>query len=222
MVELMFLPPNTTAIIQPCDQGIIQNLKVHYRSNIVCKLINDIESSTENQLEENQLARKLTILDAVHALKKAWSAVTSTTIVNCFKKGGFHIPDNTDLQTDEVITPLETPPEMTATSFEEYVDIDNNLPCTGLPTDDDICASMLAENADNRDVNPADSDDEEVHPAVRPTSSELLSAVATIRQGFEFGNIDFDYLYYVEDQVSTLVTKIKRQTVMTEFLQWCS
>jgi hypothetical protein len=102
------------------------------------------------------------------------------------------------------------------------VDIDNNLPCAGLPTDDDICASILAENADNRDVNPADSDDEEVQPAVRPTSSELLSAVATIRQGFEFGNIDFDYLYHEEDQVSTLVTKMKRQTVMTEFLQWCS
>jgi hypothetical protein len=57
----------------------------------VRKLINDIESSPENQLGENQLARKLTILDAVHTLKKAWSAVTSTTIVNCFKKGGFHM-----------------------------------------------------------------------------------------------------------------------------------
>lgn len=97
-VELMFLPPNTTAIIQPCDQGIIRNLKVHYRSRIVRKLIEDIESSTENQLGANQLARKLNLLDAVHALKKAWSAVT--TVVNCFKKGGFLIPDNTDMQTD--------------------------------------------------------------------------------------------------------------------------
>ena len=107
---------------------IIQNLKIHNRSRIVRKLINHIEYSTEKQL-----ARKLTILDTVHAQKKAWSAVTSTTIVNCFKKGGFHIPDNTDLQTDKVTTPLETPSEMTATSFEEYMDIDNNLPCTGLP-----------------------------------------------------------------------------------------
>ena len=32
-VELVFLPPNTTSKTQPMDQGIIQNLKVHYRKS---------------------------------------------------------------------------------------------------------------------------------------------------------------------------------------------
>ena len=30
-IKLLFLPPNTTVKLQPCDQGIIQNLKVRYR-----------------------------------------------------------------------------------------------------------------------------------------------------------------------------------------------
>ena len=30
-IQLVFLPPNTTSILQTCDQGIIRNLKVHYR-----------------------------------------------------------------------------------------------------------------------------------------------------------------------------------------------
>ena len=30
--ELLFLPPNATAKLQPCDCGIIKNLKTHYRS----------------------------------------------------------------------------------------------------------------------------------------------------------------------------------------------
>ena len=34
-IELMFLPLNTTSEIQPCDQGIIKTLKVHYRKNMV-------------------------------------------------------------------------------------------------------------------------------------------------------------------------------------------
>ena len=34
-IRLTFLPPNTTSIIQPCDQGIIRNLKTYYRAQIV-------------------------------------------------------------------------------------------------------------------------------------------------------------------------------------------
>ena len=30
-IDLVFFPPNTTAMTQPCDQGIIWSLKVHYR-----------------------------------------------------------------------------------------------------------------------------------------------------------------------------------------------
>ena len=30
-VELLFLPPNTTPIMQPMDQGIIRSVKCHYR-----------------------------------------------------------------------------------------------------------------------------------------------------------------------------------------------
>jgi hypothetical protein len=37
--ELLFLPPNATSKLQPCDQGIIQNLKVHYRTAMLSKLI---------------------------------------------------------------------------------------------------------------------------------------------------------------------------------------
>ena len=34
-IELIFLPLHTTSEIQPCDQGIIKTLKVHYRKNMV-------------------------------------------------------------------------------------------------------------------------------------------------------------------------------------------
>ncbi|GBN55241.1 Tigger transposable element-derived protein 4 [Araneus ventricosus] len=43
-IKLMFLPPNTTSIIQPFDQGIIRSLKFHYRKTIVQQIIKDIDS----------------------------------------------------------------------------------------------------------------------------------------------------------------------------------
>ena len=82
-IKLSFLPPNTTAVIQPCDQGIIRNLKGHYRSQVVHKIIADIDSV---ELNANQLAKKLTVLEAIHMLTTAWKNVKQQTIANCFAK----------------------------------------------------------------------------------------------------------------------------------------
>lgn len=34
-IKLIFLPPNTTSKTQPMDQGVIQNLKLHYRKLVI-------------------------------------------------------------------------------------------------------------------------------------------------------------------------------------------
>ena len=34
-VKLIFLPPNTTSVIQPMDQGVIRSLIAHYRKRLV-------------------------------------------------------------------------------------------------------------------------------------------------------------------------------------------
>ena len=44
-IELFFLPPNTTSEIQPCNQGIINALKAHYRK-MVNQLIQAIDGES--------------------------------------------------------------------------------------------------------------------------------------------------------------------------------
>lgn len=39
----MFLPPNTTAVIQSMDQNIIQNNKLNYRTNLLSNIVTDKE-----------------------------------------------------------------------------------------------------------------------------------------------------------------------------------
>jgi hypothetical protein len=81
-IELKFFPPNMTSKLQPLDQGIIENFKCHYRRRILSKTIKD--------LEKNGSIPKLSLIDAIQEVTKAWERdVTPTTISNCFKKAGF-------------------------------------------------------------------------------------------------------------------------------------
>ena len=81
-IELIFFPPNTTSEIQPCDQGIIKTLKVHYRKNIVMRLICAINSGS------TVINFKISLLDGLQMLK-AWYSGMESTVSNCFFKTGF-------------------------------------------------------------------------------------------------------------------------------------
>lgn len=69
-ITLFFLPPNTTSKTQPMDQGIIQNLKIHYRKLVIMKQLKSIERNKELQI---------TVLDALRMLYQAWDRVTEKT-----------------------------------------------------------------------------------------------------------------------------------------------
>ena len=44
-IKLVFLPANTTSILQPLDQGIIQNLKLHYRKLLLRRVLSHINDN---------------------------------------------------------------------------------------------------------------------------------------------------------------------------------
>ncbi|XP_057310264.1 tigger transposable element-derived protein 4-like [Hydractinia symbiolongicarpus] len=79
-IHLVFLPPNTTSVLQPMDQGVIRSLKAHYRRRVVRLLC--------SALENNKPLPKISILSGMKILADSWEAVTKQTIINCFKKSG--------------------------------------------------------------------------------------------------------------------------------------
>ena len=89
-VKLVFLPPNTTAKLQPCDQGIIQNLKKFYRSRMLERLLFVV--NTQMNPEEGgpiDIKKHISLLDAVRMLRSAWMDVKPETVAKCFAKAGF-------------------------------------------------------------------------------------------------------------------------------------
>ena len=48
-VKVVYLPPNTTSLIQPCDHGIIRALKTHYRRQVNRKMLVATEKGVDAQ-----------------------------------------------------------------------------------------------------------------------------------------------------------------------------
>jgi len=64
------------------DQGIIKNLKVHYKRFLLRRRINAIDNKTDFEFN---------LLNALNLLKRAWKEVKQETLANCFRKAGFVI-----------------------------------------------------------------------------------------------------------------------------------
>ena len=45
-IKIIFMPPNTTSLIQPLDQGIIRTTKVHYRTPVMRKMLQAVNDGT--------------------------------------------------------------------------------------------------------------------------------------------------------------------------------
>ena len=147
-IKLVFLPPNVTSVIQPCDMGIIRNLKANYRRKIVSRIVTCIDSSST--VTVSSLVKSITLLDSMHMLKVASQDVKESSIVNCFSKAGFITSSS---ENDD--STKQPPLGLSAEEFSGFLDIDSSLECHGVLSDEDICASV------QQDTEPLPESDEE-------------------------------------------------------------
>ncbi|CAK9820080.1 Tigger transposable element-derived protein 1 [Anthophora quadrimaculata] len=82
-VQIVFLPPNTTSLIQPLDQGTIANSRKHYVKltfNYILKILeNDEVGLTE-------VWKKFSILDCINHTTAAIGQIKQHTLNSCWKE----------------------------------------------------------------------------------------------------------------------------------------
>ncbi|GBC34409.2 tigger transposable element-derived protein 6-like [Rhizophagus irregularis DAOM 181602=DAOM 197198] len=138
-IEIKFLPPNTTAHLQPCDKGIINSFKAHYRKLLLKNRI----KAFDYQQETGNSKSPIDIKKAIKYVVSAWDKVLSQTIFNCWRDAGILPLDDTDSQDEieenereenerkeiqDLIDKLEYIHPLTA---EEYIKLDQENEITG-------------------------------------------------------------------------------------------
>ena len=220
-IELVFLPPHTTSVIQPCDQGIIRNLKHWYRSALMRTVIDLIDISPPGvEIKADKVSRKITVYKALTLLRDTWTKVTPITIANSFRHGGFTRPSTDGPQPSDVADGTDAaaePPEgVSGSAWSEFLAFDDNLCVSGSLSDVDILQGLLPKTTDEV------SDEDDEVSAVEPVLSdgELRQMFHTLRQGLIARGSDQDIVEHVESamlQFCRQTNESKRQAKITDF-----
>ena len=185
-VKLYYLPPNTTSVIQPLDQGIIRSFKSYYHSELGERRVMKIESKKDD-------FEKVDVREAIDICDLAWGKVTQATIVNCFRKGGFvHSLDPETVSCDPEGVVQDTQPstsmwEVLANhigidmTLAEYIEMESTIQTSAARSDDELLsASGNSDTADSEEQSDEpDIKEDTVYPKM--SSAEMYEAVRNVR-----------------------------------------
>lgn len=82
-IKVVFLPPDTTSLIQPMDQGVVAAIKAYYLRRTFAQAIAAIEEDTKTTLM--QFWKNYSIYDCIKDLAWAWGDVTKECINDIWK-----------------------------------------------------------------------------------------------------------------------------------------
>ena len=117
-IKILFLPPNTTSVLQPMDAGIIKWFKGSYRVKLARKLIRLVDS-TLTHIRSNEVV----FCEAVCMAHAACDELNPTTITNCLRHCGFY---RAKCLREEIIDPYDEF-SLLKSNFEVIIPKDKNI-----------------------------------------------------------------------------------------------
>ena len=215
-IELKFLPPNTTSLIQPLDMGVIKNWKGHYRSRLNSRVIAALDADPDRRAVD--VAKTFNVLDAIYLAKESWDAVKPQTLVGCFRKAGLSDSETTDDPVDvDPLADVPTPENMTSEEFNEYIEMDNAIEVTGELSDVELLESVREAKRSRLEDRDSDSDTENEPPPL--TVKQQMDMVDYLRRFTQRkGMISaLPMLRQIENAVYADVAEAKKQRTIVSF-----
>lgn len=218
-IKIVFMPPNTTSLIQPLDQGIIRTAKVHYRTQVMRKMLRALDEG----ISTVEYSKSIDILKAMHMLKRAWFLVSSSTVENCFRKAGFLGGDSSD-EVLESLNASEFGEFIQEAEFNTFIDCDQEAECFGNLTDAEICHSVKRNrqetNLEEEKEEEEEKENEEVVEQVTPVShKDALMHLSVVRQYLEENFTEYNAYYDIEEMIEKKALSCRNQSKITDFFK---
>lgn len=214
-IKLVFFPPNATSRLQPMDQGVIQNLKHHFRQRILKQVVIAMEHGEEC---------KINLLEAIQKIAKTWTIdVKASTIRNCFIKANFGGHASWEEEDEIPLAQIRASIVEMYTAFnqvvvdcqdvtiEDYIRVDEDLVTTEFPSDEIL--------ASNQDEYSADDDDDEPmgNMSAKPTDLDVKSSFRTLHCMIETSKDIPDDAYILLHKLEDIYNTQKiRETVQSK------
>jgi len=197
-VKVIFLPPNTTSLIQPLDQGIIATFKKYYVKRTFKFIFDRIEKS---DLSVTEVWKNFSMFDCLNHISSALSDMRPETLNVCWKALWPECvkTKNTETQTisDDIIRIAQNIPVEGFHDFGER-DIDEIL--EDIPIADDDIVSIILNSHQSNDNDDNEDSTEPAHP---------LTA-NTIRQGINICN-ELENYFLANDCDTERALKFQRE-----------
>ena len=221
-IRIEFLPANTTALIQPCDQGIIRNFKCHYRSFVLRQMLDHLDKNPHLSSSSKDFVTEMTLLDALRYVVAAWSRVKEVTIRNCFIKSGFI---ELELPEPEAVFVIPSNPLLNETTLNQMIEAEESCPTRTDMTDSDVVELVKAGVQSNSTIDEEEEEDVSCVSLPTPTLREALDGFKLVMRFFEGSFLDqqsfavYTGLGNVEDTIYRIYQTNSRQTTLSEYFK---
>ncbi|KAJ3639168.1 hypothetical protein Zmor_004038 [Zophobas morio] len=167
----------------------------------------------------------VTLLDAFRFVDRAWNNVTQSTIQNCFKHAGFveKVTSSEEqwLWDDEVpLSELCIFLNTEKINFQEFVEVDNFVWTSEMPTDDEIVDNAYKNHNPSQIETAESDDDEEAPPTEKISRLEARTCLRKLRSFLEAtscGEQSFTYLSNLENLIDVNVLNRKQMKITDYF-----
>lgn len=219
-----FLPPNTTALIQPMDQNAIRLTKLFYRKSLLAEIL------TNNEKDLVKCLKSLNLKFAVCLLHNAWEKVPIGALEKCWKKILNPEIDNSLEDDPEDLIPLNILKQKLSSAAEEIDEVSVLLQKLGNEVDAgetvdwiDIDGKLVeGENLIDVEISDSDEDVMELESTVKIKNADAVKSLNLALQWATENDIplmDIMTLQKLKEIAFEKQQRICHQTKITNFFQ---